>query len=125
SVESASASDTIKAPPLPPAMDRPLRVVSLGWDLAVPGHLANLPDKSATSAMESQDMRMELRSVAKLSAIKEALANGGAHAKGADIAILPLPEMVAAYEDLRALKPQIFFIVGWSRGRDALVAHGK
>lgn len=122
SVEKAAAS--APSPTLPPALDRPLRVVSLGWDLAVPGHLANLPDKNAASAIDTQGLRMELRSVAKLSAIKEALANGGAHAKGADIAILPLPEMVAAYEDLRALKPQIFFIVGWSRGRDALVAHG-
>lgn len=109
--------------PSKPPLDRPLRVISLGWDLAVPGHLANKGIGGAESSNAKRKLDVEIKSVTRLAAIKSALANGGAHAKGADIAILPLPEMVASYEDLRALKPQIFFIVGWSRGRDALFAH--
>ncbi len=106
-----------------PPLDRSVRVISLGWDLAVPGHLANQGVAEAASALEKRKLKVEWKAVTDLSAIKSALANGGAHKSGADIAILPLPEMVASYEDLRALKPQIFFIVGWSRGRDALFTH--
>lgn len=105
------------------ALDRPLRVVSLGWDLAVPGHLANQGQDGKESALSKEGIDVEIKSVKNLDSIKTALANGGAHKAGADIAILPLPEMVASYEDLRALKPQIFFVAGWSRGRDALFAH--
>jgi hypothetical protein len=35
---------------------------------------------------------------------------------------MPLPTFVASYEQLRALSPEVFFIVGWSRGRDALAS---
>ncbi len=118
--DEVEAATTIEeAPPL----DRPLRVISLGWDLAVPGHLANQGKDGKESALAKRKLDVEIKSVKTLDAIKSALANGGAHKSGADIAILPLPEMVASYEDLRALKPQIFFVAGWSRGRDALFAH--
>ena len=108
-----------------PPLDRPLRVISLGWDLAVPGHLANKGTSESESAFAKRKLDVEIKSSTDLSKIKSALANGGAHKSGADIAILPLPEMVASYEDLRALKPQIFFVVGWSRGRDALFARKR
>jgi hypothetical protein len=113
------------AKPEPPPLDRPLRVVSLGWDLAVPGHLANAPREGGESALAQRKLEVEFKAVTELSRIKSALANGGSSKTGADIAILPLPEMVASYEDLRALKPQIFFVAGWSRGRDAVFASAK
>ncbi len=107
----------------PPAFDRTVRTVGLGWDLLVPGHLASTAaEKGETTVFEDRRLAVAFKAVDGVEAIKDALARGGADAKGADIAILPLPEMVAAYEDLRALEPHIFFVVGWSRGRDALYA---
>jgi hypothetical protein len=111
--------------PVAPPLDRPLRVVSLGWDLAVPAHLATNGKDGKESAFAMRKVDVEIKSVKSLKSVKSALANGGAQKGGADIAIVPLPEMVAAYEDLRALKPQIFFVAGWSRGRDAIFAHKK
>ncbi len=124
----SGAKETAKAAlvkPESPPLDRPLRIISLGWELAVPGHLANHGKDGKKSALAVRKLDVEMRSVKNMKSIKSALANGGAHKSGADIAILPLPEMVAAYEDLRALKPQIFFVAGWSRGRDAIFAHKK
>lgn len=122
----AEVSGALVAPVLEePPLDRPLRIVSLGWDLAVPGHLANEGKAGKESALAKRKLTVKIKSVKGINAIKSALANGGAHKAGADIAILPLPEMVASYEDLRALKPQIFFVAGWSRGRDALFTHKR
>ena len=49
------------------------------------------------------------------------MARGGADKIGADVAIMPLPALVASYDRLRALKPQMLFVVAWSRGRDGLL----
>lgn len=52
--------------------------------------------------------------------IENALARGGKDASGADVAIVPLANFVEAYERLRALSPEVFFVVGFSRGHEAL-----
>lgn len=57
-----------------------------------------------------------------MSAVEGALARGGGDKDGADIAVVPFCELVASYERLRALSPEAFFVVGWSRGREALVS---
>jgi hypothetical protein len=104
-------------------MDRALQVAVFGWELAVPLVVANQGlDPSPQSAFAKAGVGVKIGVTDRLSAIENALARGGADRDGADIAILPLPSFVAAYERLRALNPEIFFVVGWSRGRDALMA---
>jgi hypothetical protein len=124
-VETARATETSESESevadRKPALERPLRTVGLGTDVIVPGLLAA---NGAATAEQLDGLSLEFRSVRKLAAVKDALTRGGADPAGADIAVLPLPEMVAAFEDLRALEPRIFMIVGWSRGREGLYGRG-
>lgn len=115
----ASASATADAG-LPPAMDRPLSVVALGWDIVAPGILANdgkTPNPKSAFAAAGLDVRFSISSA--MSQVEESLARGGGDAAGADVAIVPFPMFVEAYERLRALSPEVFFVVGFSRGREA------
>jgi hypothetical protein len=118
-----AASGSAGAPAELPRMDRALQVAVFGWELAVPLVVANEGlDPSPQSAFSKAGLGVKVGVTDRLSAIENALARGGADRDGADIAVLPLPSFVAAYERLRALNPEIFFVVGWSRGRDALMA---
>ncbi len=104
-------------------MDRPLRVVTLGWDLAAPAVLANGGlDPTEASDFDAAGVATRVHPVEAMSAIEAALARGGADKDGADIAVVPFAELVASYERLRALSPEVFFVVGWSRGREAIVS---
>ena len=104
-------------------MDRPLRAVTLGWDLAAPALLANGGlDPADTSDFNAAGVATHVRPLEAMSAIEGALARGGADKDGADIAVVPFAELVASYERLQALRPEVFFVVGWSRGREALVS---
>jgi hypothetical protein len=104
-------------------MDRPLRTVALGWDLAAPAVLANGGlDPTEASAFTTAGVTTYLHPLESMSAVESALARGGGDREGADIAIVPLSELTASYERLRALSPEIFFVVGWSRGREALLS---
>lgn len=119
---SGSAAETADGG-APKLMDRPLRVVTLGWDLAAPGILANGGAEPAPSSELSKvglDVRIAVAQGAP--GLEAALARGGDDKEGADVAILPLPVFVAAYERLRALSLDMFFVVGWSRGREAVAA---
>ncbi len=119
---SASASGT-GDPGKPKLMDRPLRVVTLGWDLAAPGILANGgAEPSATSDLAAAGLDVRIAVSQGAAGLEAALARGGDDKDGADVAILPLPTFVAAYERLRALSLDMFFVVGWSRGREAVAA---
>jgi hypothetical protein len=107
-----------------PKMDRPLQIVALGWDLLVPGLIANGGLTSgADSAFTERGLELRARAVSTLAQVQAALAAGGDGKDGADIAVVPLPALAVTYEDLRALDPQLFWVVGMSRGRDAL--YGK
>ncbi|MBX3230037.1 MAG: hypothetical protein KIT84_25615 [Labilithrix sp.] len=88
--------------------DKPLRVATLGWELAAPG--AGIP-------------ALELAPESELSAIEARLARGGGDPQGAEVAVLPLPSFVASYERLRALEPRVFLVVGFSRGREQVHAN--
>ena len=104
-------------------LDRPLRVVALGWDLAAPGVLANgglEPSPSSDFVAAGVDTR--ILATDAMSVVEGALARGGADKDGADIAILPFSQFVASYERLRALTPEAFFVLGWSHGREALIS---
>lgn len=104
-------------------MDRPLRVIGLGWELIAPGIVANhgtSPGDQSRYAKAGLDLR--LRSSSKLVDLERALARGGGDEAGADVAIIPLPLFVAAYERLRALSPKIFFVLGWSHGQEVLMS---
>jgi hypothetical protein len=118
---SGSAASPVDAGPAT-LMDRPLRAVTLGWDLSAPGVLANGGlDPVDTSDFSKAGVVTYLRPLEAMSAIEGALARGGGDKDGADIAVIPLSELVASYERLRALTPEVFFVVGWSHGREALV----
>jgi hypothetical protein len=104
-------------------LDRPLRVVTMGWDLAAPGLLVNGGTApSASSEFAAAGLDVHIASVDSMAAIEGAMARGGADKDGADIVVVPMPAFVASYERLRALSPEIFFVVGFSRGRDGLVS---
>jgi hypothetical protein len=114
-----------KAPAAPkaPLMKRPLRVVSLGWELIAPGVVANGGAKPGVdSAFAKERLPVQLAAFKSMEEVEAALARGGADPLGADVAIVPLPELVASHERLRALAPRIFLVLGWSRGRDGLMA---
>ena len=117
-----------------PALARPMRTIALGWEFLAPGVVANAAikpedkpaekptDKASSAAAEPRAPRSLETSYANagtMDEIESALAKGGA-VGGADIAIMPLSSYVASYERLRALAPELIFVVGWSRGREAL-----
>lgn len=105
----------------PAAPAQPLRVTGLGWELLAPGVLANDGlSPGAASEFKAAGIDAHFAVVADMNALQQRLARGGGDPEGADVALLPLPEFIAAYERLRGLDPQVFFVVGWSYGRDAL-----
>ncbi|MBK9262215.1 MAG: hypothetical protein IPM54_20725 [Polyangiaceae bacterium] len=104
-------------------MDRPLSVVALGWDVVAPGILANdgtKPNPKSAFAASNLEVRFSVSNA--MSNVEEALARGGGDATGADVAIVPFPSFIEAYERLRALSPEVFFVVGFSRGREAFAS---
>lgn len=120
---SASAAASSSATPSRPRIElgRDLRVAAMGWDIAAPVVVANdglEPGKASLFAEAGVQVRVAVPSNA--SAMESALARGGEDRDGADIALMPLPDLVAGWERLRALSPRIFLVVGWSRGREAL-----
>ena len=126
SAASASAAPSASAPrPDEPKLDRPLRVVGMGWDLLAAGVVANDGAKpGSASLLKKQGLEVHFSS-APAEGVENALARGGADERGADVAIMPLPRFVASYEQLRALDPVIFMVVAWSEGRDAVYTKGK
>lgn len=102
------------APPKP--AERPLRVTTLGWELVAAGVALTAMDGGATGPA------IELAPEATLDAVEARLVRTGTDPVGADVAVLPLPAFVLAYDRLRALDPRIFAVVGFSRGREELHA---
>jgi len=126
--EQAAAKDKAKAkvamPTPPPALRRTLRTVALGWEFLTPGVIANGGSTpGAVSSYKMAGLDTSFLNAPSIEDVESALAKGGAVAGGADIAILPLSSYVASYERLRALAPEVVFVVGWSRGREAF--YGK
>lgn len=102
-------------------LDRALAVITANWALATPGVLQNdglEPNKKAPFGKAGLTVRLKISE--KPGDFENALARGGSDDAGADVAILPLPEFVAAYEALKALDPVMFLITGWSSGREVL-----
>lgn len=125
------------AAPVAP-LARPMRAIALGWEFLAPGVVANAaaeaesspaksvsPPKGSAEKPESAGSASAPKpapayaNASTMDEIESALAKGGA-AGGADVAIMPLSSYVASYERLRALSPELIFVVGWSRGREAL-----
>ncbi|HEY6460564.1 MAG TPA: hypothetical protein VIY73_10455 [Polyangiaceae bacterium] len=102
-------------------MDRPLRVVASSWELAASLLVAN-GGKTTADGSVFRERRLETQvDVATNEAdMENRLARGGADAEGADVAVVPLPALVASYEKIRALEPEVLQLVGWSRGREVL-----
>ena len=98
-------------------------MIALGWDLAAPAILANAGlEPGDESEFSAAGLPLHVTAVDAMSTVEGALARGGGDKDGADIAVIPFCELVASYERLRALSPEAFFVVGWSRGREALVS---
>ncbi|MEM9452979.1 MAG: hypothetical protein AAGF11_02285 [Myxococcota bacterium] len=105
-----------------PAEPEPLRVVALGWEILAPGVLANGGMKAGEqSRFKEVGLDVTFAAVSDAEQVEVRLGRGGKDDKGADVALMPLPAFAASYERLRALSPQVFFVVAWSRGRDAMV----
>lgn len=107
------------AEPAAPLMDRPLRVAAQSWPLLAPGLLASTPPAKSSDAFGGAPLGVifERADVATLEAM---LARGGADERGADLALMTLPDLVRSYDRLRALEPRIVFVAGWSRGGHGL-----
>ncbi|EDM76385.1 hypothetical protein PPSIR1_07460 [Plesiocystis pacifica SIR-1] len=117
--EAKAAPEAAPEAPVPPP--EPLHVVGLGWELVAPGVLANdglAPGEDSRFRAHGIDARFTVTT--EVAGLEAALARGAVEG-GAELAILPLPTFVASYERLRALDPEVFFVLGWSTGRDALV----
>lgn len=111
-----------------PATTEPerLRVTALGWEVLAPGIQANGGlEPGASSRFRDVGLQVTFSAVSEVTEIEARLSRGGDDEKGADVALMPLPAFVASYERLRALSPQVFFVVAWSRGRDALVGDAE
>ena len=107
----------------PENLDRPLRIIGTSLELMAPGLVANGGDKpSEDSLFTEAGLDVEFVGTGSLDEIRRAIAQGGDDENGADIAIIALPGFVASYEQLRALEPRVFFVAGWSRGRETLAS---
>lgn len=123
---SAEATPADVAPVDPTKPPEPIRVVSLGWEILAPGVLANGGITSADDgAFRKAGLDVTFAAVADAAEIQTRLSRGGDDEQGADVALMPLPAFVASYERLRALSPQVFFVVAWSRGRDAVIGDAE
>lgn len=110
---------------VPPALiERPLKVVGLGWPTLAAGVWANgglAPSEESRFSTESE-LEVNLRVVESPIEVVRALAEGGGDSEGADVAIVPLQTLVASYEDLEPLHPEIFLVTGWSNGHHLVMA---
>jgi hypothetical protein len=95
----------------PKKLGRPLKVSALGWELSAPLLLENGGLSTKSFAISVVD---------EMKDVENALARGGVDKAGADVAIVPLPNLVMSYDRLRALSPVVVFVSGWSRGREVL-----
>ena len=136
-VSTAPDSDEPVAPPppvlpvpVPPrkkrvetvVLGRPLRVVGLGWDRLAPALLANAGKApSEASAFSPSGLAVSVAPVAGLPDVVETLARGGEEEQGADVAVVPLPQWLANQDELRAIDPVVFYVAGWSHGREAVL----
>lgn len=116
--DGAAASAEAAAPK--PA-ERPLRVTSLGWELVAAGVALTAPDGGVLEP-GGKGSNLELAPETSLEAVEARLARGGSDPVGADVAVMPLPAFVQAYDRLRALDPRAFVVVGFSRGREEVHA---
>jgi hypothetical protein len=108
-------------------LHRPVRTIALGWEWLAPGVVASAGTGSASGSnaqpsggtFKAAGLEASFADATSMADVEGALAKGG-EAGGADIAIVPLASYVASYERLRALAPEVAFVIGWSRGREAL-----
>ncbi len=103
-------------------LGRAMRVVAVGWEVLAPGIVANAGrNPGEGSAFTAAGLEVHLRESDDMSDVESQLARGGADENGADVAIVPLPAFAASFERLRALEPEVFLVVGWSRGHEAIL----
>lgn len=115
----ASAKKDEKKKPL--SLKRKMRVIGFGWDMIAPGLLINGgKDTKADSLFKREGLDVSFSSLESPAGLESSLARGGEHKLGADIAMMPLPTFVASYDRIKALKPRILLVVGWSKGKDGL-----
>lgn len=119
----APAAKSTSTKPEPKKLGRTLRVSALGWELVAPFLLENegLSTKKDSTA-DKAGLSVAVDVVDDTKDVENALARGGTDAKGADVAIVPLPSLVTSYDRLRALSPVVVFVSGWSRGNEVIAA---
>ena len=125
SSQSAAPSPSASAAPATSVakLGRPLRVIGNGWETLAPIVLANgglEPKKD--SDVGKAGIEAAVRVARELDDFEAALARGGSDGDGADVAVIPLPNLVASYQKLQALRPVVVFASAWSRGREVITA---
>ncbi len=114
--DGATAVGADATAPTKPA-ERPLRVTALGWELVAAGAALAAPDGGPAA-----NATVEIAPETSLDQVEARLGRGGADPVGADIAVMPLPAFVVAYDRVRRLDLKIFAVVGFSHGRDEIHA---
>lgn len=88
---------------------RPLRVTALGWELVAPA--TKLVDRGGKATVA-----VEVTPEVNGDGVFARLARGGDDKAGADVAIVPLADLVVSHDRVRALEPRAFAVVGFSHG---------
>ena len=102
-------------------LERRMSVVGLGWDRLGPALIANGGrTPGSASWFSAAGLVVTISPVQSLREVAEALARGGNDPNGADVAILPLPPWLSIQGQLGPIRPVVFYVAGWSRGREAV-----
>jgi hypothetical protein len=107
----ASVPKTAEAGAAPVGPSTKLRVAVLSWELAAP--IAGMDANAVEATVLTSPAAVETR-----------LARGGDDVDGADVAVMPLPDLVVMFDRLRALEPAVVAVGGYSHGLEELTAPG-
>lgn len=102
-------------------LDRPLVVAGLGWERLAPALSANAGlTPSKASAFAPSGLAVTVRPGVDAAGLVEALARGGEDEEGADVAVVSLPTWVSVHDRVAAVEPVVFYVAGWSGGREGV-----
>ena len=131
SMEEQTPSGPVLHVPSPPPerprqvqlLERPLVVVGLSWERLAPALIANVGrEPNRASAFAPSGLAVAVQPKAAAGELVDALARGGDDEQGADLAVVSLPTWVSVHDRVAAIDPVVFYVAGWSRGREGVLA---